>query len=216
MATSSSTPEYEQIDDPSEYNQRRRLSAIQDARERVMEQRRQALELETYGQIREDLGQTIVREAVEDYVMEVEQLVRRAEDRLTPEESEHDTAWYWEEANLGAVYLPDKGGEYPIHGLQAFLDFPSPYKAEWYEEAEPPAGFTKHPEADSEGVVHRSAAVQLPKSVSMNAYRVVNRFLAASGLDANPEKTLPEYGFRELEDYEIEELEAAGVTVDHG
>lgn len=216
MATSDAeASDFERIDDPAEYNQRRRLKSIQDTRERVFEQRRHALDLESRGHIPESLSRTIVREAVEDYVMEVEQLVKRAENRLGTDD-DTNTAWYWEQTNLGAVYLPDHGSHRVLNGLQEFLDFPSPYEAHWLEEADPPPGFSRHPDADEDGVVEMHATVQLPQDVSMAAFRTVNQFLAASGLDANPKKTLPEYGFRELEDFEIEELEEAGVHVDHG
>jgi hypothetical protein len=218
------------VDDPGEYNQRRRLRALGDARERVFAQRRHALDEYALGNISALMRDTIVREAVESLILEIEQLVvgdhfmddqlaealpngaTRSEvsptaARYSDREDEWGGEWFWHEAPLGSVTRPDTGAEVPIQGLRGFLEFPNPMVVSWEEDLDPPAGFSTHPKGETDT---RTEQVQLPEWVSMTAYRVAAAFLNQVGLDARLEDELPTFGFVELDDDELDALDETG------
>lgn len=202
-----SDDEFSAIDDPGEFNQRRRLKAIQDARERVYKQRAHALDLEAVGAISTQTKRQIIREAVTDLVLEVEQLIIGN----TEENQDNPGNKYWTEAQIGAIPLAD-GSTYPLFGLHDFLSAPNPIVQTWTEEPDAPPGFDVHP--NRKEARERREETQIPEEVSMRAFRLVTKFLNDVGLDAQPEETLPTFGFKELEDWEIEEAREAGVIVD--
>jgi len=200
VTTETAQTEFDSIDDPGEYNQKRRLKQIADTRDRVFQQRRHALDLEANGEIGEQMKRTIIREAVADLVLEVEHLITAQK-----EDGDWPGQQYWKTAELGSVAIPEQGQNIPVNGLKGFLEFPNPAVVTWVEEPDAPPGFSTHP--DREQRRQRSKQIQLPEEISMRAFRSVTEFLKASGLDAELEEQLPEHGFRELDDDELAELQ---------
>jgi len=205
----------DEIDDPGEYNQRRRLRAIHDARERVLEQRRHALDLRAVGHINQRQYQSVVREAVESFIMEIEQLLKRfeadAEPNLDDDGDARPPSWYLEDAPLGTATIPPTNDAYEFRGLQSVLEFPDPYVASWQDKERPPAGFSTHPHGETQ---QRSEKVQIPEQVLLNAVRCGMEFLNAVGLDAEVEDTTPEFGFREVDEAELADIDFDEVPLD--
>lgn len=197
------TADFEQVDDPAEYNQRRRIRAIHDARERVMQQRRRALDLRAHNQVSKRQYHDIIREATESFVLEIEQLLRRYRDdaALTLDANSRAASWYLERAPLGTMTLPPGGREIEFQGLQSILDAPNPIKCEWEEPREAPAGFAKHPKGATET---QRRKVQVSEDILVNAVRIGMEFLSQVGLDLKVDEDQPDYGL----DYE-DILEAA-------
>lgn len=217
----SRTDDLDQIDDPGEYNQRRRIRAIHDARERIFEQRRRALDMKSSGRISEQQYLKILREAVESFLLEIEQLLHRyaAETRddyddhaETDDEPEASPSHYLTDVELGGVTIPPDGNEETFDGLLSILEFPDPYVAEWETYQSPPPGLSMHP--DGGGTLHREE-VQIPERVLLKATREATGFLNEVGLDAEIESDTPEYGFRELDSDELDALDDVD-EFDHG
>jgi hypothetical protein len=174
----------EDIDDPEGYNRRRRLRAVHDARERILEQRRSALDLKAIGRIGERTYRDILRESVESFVLEIEQVLRRyeadAEPNLNEDSDARAPSWYLDDAPLGQVRLPPDGQRYSFEGLLSVLEAPDPIICEWQDTPDPPAGFKSHPLASTDT---RRKEVQIPERVLLDAVRVGMRFLSDAGLD---------------------------------
>jgi hypothetical protein len=174
----------DEVDDPSEYNQRRRIRAIHDARERILEQRRRALDLRAHNQISKRQYHDILREATESFILEIEQLLKRYKNNpaLTLDSGidDREPAWYLEQAPLGAMTLPPGDREIEFAGLQAVLDAPNPIVCEWKEKKEPPMGFSSHPKGETET---QRRNVQISEDVLLNAVRIGMEFLSQVGLD---------------------------------
>lgn len=174
----------EEIDDPEGYNRRRRLRAVHDARERILEQRRSALDLKAVGRITERTYRDILRESVESFILEIEQVLRRyeadAEPNLDPLSEAKAPSWYLNDAPLGEVRLPPDGQLYVFEGLLSILEAPDPIICEWQDTPDAPAGFDSHPLATT---TTQREEVQIPERVLLNAVRVGMRFLNDAGLD---------------------------------
>jgi len=191
--------DFEEVDDPAEYNQRRRIRAIHDARERVMQQRRRALDLRAHNQVSERQYHDIIREAVESFVLEIEELLKRYRDdpalTMDANANSREASWYLEKAPLGTMTLPPGDREVGFNGLQAVLDAPNPIVCEWDETADAPAGFASHPMGETET---RRRKVQVSEDILVNAVRIGMEFLSEVGLDLKVDEDQPDYGF----DYE--------------
>jgi hypothetical protein len=192
------SPALDEIEDPGEYNQRRRIRAIHDARERFMEQRRRALDLRAHNQVSERQYHDIIREAAESFVLEIEELLKRYRDdpALTLGTKSRAASWYLERVTLGAMTLPPGGREIEFQGLQSILDAPNPIVCEWDEEADAPAGFAAHPMGETE--THRRN-VQVPEDVLVNAVRTGMEFLSQIGLDLRLDEDQGDSGFEYID-----------------
>jgi len=188
--------DFEEVDDPGEYNQRRRIRAIHDARERVLEQRRRALDLRAHNQISKRQYHDILREATESFILEIEQLLRRYKNdpalTLDSDIDGREPSWYLQEAPLGSMTLPSGDQKLGFTGLQDVLDAPNPIVCEWEEKADAPAGFETHPMGDTE-TQHRK--VQIPEDVLLNAARFAMEFLSQVGLDLEVDEDRGDHGF---------------------
>ena len=193
-----------EIDDPGEYNQRRRIRAIHDARERVFEQRRRALDLQAQGSISRRTFRDIVRESVESFVFEIEQVLRRyqadAEPNLDPGSGARPPTWYLKGADLGNMMLPPDGRERDFRGLLSVVEAPDPFVCEWQQQPSPPAGFESHPLAQAET---QRREVQIPEKVLLNAVRTGMQFLSEVGLDAEVEDSIPTATFDDVEESQL-------------
>jgi len=211
----------DEIDDPGEYNQRRRIRAIHDARERVLNQRRHAKDLKATGMITTQDYESILREAVGSFVIEIEQLLRRYQHTHDPDttnteteaepDSHHPPSWYLNDAPLGTVTIPPDGTIHKFTGLQSVIEFPDPHTVTWETSQTPPAGFSTHP--DNNTTTHQRE-VQIPEPVLMKAVRVGMQFLNTIGMDAEIEDSLPTIGFREVKEEDLEDLTDGEVMVD--
>jgi hypothetical protein len=206
------TVDFEEVDDPAEYNQRRRIRAIHDARERVMQQRRRALDLRARNQVSKRQYHDIIRESVESFVLEIEELLKRYRDdpALTLDAKSRAASWYLERASLGTMTLPPGGREIEFQGLQSILDAPNPIVCEWEEAREAPLGFEGHPLGETET---QRQKVQVPEDVLMNAVRTGMEFLSQIGLDLRVDEEHGDTGFG-YEDVLEEAPQAAGELPD--
>jgi len=184
-----------EIDDPGEYNQRRRIRAIHDARERVFEQRRRALDLRARG------------------VISQRQYQADAEPNLDANSEVPPPSWYLEDVDLGAMRLPPDGQEVVFNGLLSILEAPDPFVCEWQERREAPMGFEGHPLGETET---KRRKIQIREGILLNALRAGMRFLSEIGMDAELEKSTPAKAFRELEEAEVLESDMEVPVDDRG
>ena len=196
----------DEIDDPGEYNQRRRIRAIHDARERVFEQRRRGLDLQARGEITRRQHRDILRESVESFILEIEQLLGRyqaqAEPNLDPESDAKAPSWYLQDVDLGVMGLPPDGQEVVFNGLLSILDAPDPFVREWEQAPDAPAGFDGHPLATTETTRRET---QIREGILLNAVRAGMQFLSEVGMDAELKKSTPTKAFRELEEPDVDD-----------
>ena len=185
-----------EIDDPGEYNQRRRIRAIHDARERVFEQRRRGLDLRARGVIGQRQYRDILRESVESFILEIEQLLRRyqadAEPNLDADSDVPPPPWYLEDVDLGIMRLPPDAQELVFDGLLSVVEAPDPFVREWEERPDAPAGFEGHPLAKTE-TKHRE--IQIREGILLNAVRAGMQFLGDVGLDVEMGDGVRDAGF---------------------
>ena len=166
----------EEIADPNEYNQRRRLKSIQDARDRVISQRRNALDAYSLGKISEFVLETILREAVQDFLLEVEQLVQHRDAAVWEPDADE------ENAELGVLRIPETREVRRYTSLEQFIAEDNPITVDYRERKEAPPGFAAPPSGDEYEV--KTARYQIPTDVSIAAYRRVTSFLHDIGLYA--------------------------------
>jgi hypothetical protein len=188
MSTDTDT-DFDQIDDPGEYNQRRRVRAINNARERVFEQRRRGLDMLHHNRISEFTYKTILREAVETLIMEVEDQLQNFDADSEGDGQEHGPQYYWEDVELGSVSIPPNGDQYHFTGLESILEFDDPLVVSWVEHTEPPAGFSTHPEGQTE---QRRERIQIPSDVLMSGARETMAFLDNIGLGLHLQDETPQ------------------------
>jgi len=189
------TSDFEEVDDPGEYNQRRRIKAIHDARERVFEQRRRALDLQAKGRVNQMQYRSVLREAVESFILEIEQLLRHYESdpSLTLDgDGAPGASWYLEEAQLGTMTLPPNDEELEFTGLIDILSASDPIVRQWEEEQEPPMGFSSHPEYGPET---KERKIQISEEILLNAARLGMKFLSQVGLDLKVNEGQRDHGF---------------------
>lgn len=180
----------EGVDDPSDLKQRRRIEALLRARERVAEQSRKALDFQAKGQVGDTLARRMVRQAVEEYALESEHVIRshlpnvprgetpNFEDRPKKQEA----AWYvWNDVELGALDMNTDVKEF--RGLHSFVEAPRVIEETWTET-------TGNPVGGAETSTHR-ATHEIPMEVSKRAYRALNYFWHQVGMDIEMETKRP-------------------------
>lgn len=172
----SSQADFSTSDDSEDVNRQRRLNAIHDARETVVDRRRRVDDALTYNEITEQTANTVLRREVENYIHEVEWLMDDAD-------TSRD---YWAGVELGAMVMPD-GNTYEFVGLQSIVETADPIHYQWESEEED--------DWDGRTVNKHEETVQIPRDVLMNAYRAVNGFLFEIGLDLGLDDGPTEYGF---------------------
>lgn len=165
----------------------KRFEEIHDSRMRVLQQERKAADGLLEGEIDQLTANMVIRRAVENYIYEVENLVKPPSKKTNLSDKD-----YWNDVELGEFELPD-GQSVKFEGLKSVLEAPNPFVVQTTERRERPLrGETK------ETVTHR---VQIPRSILMNAYRQVNTFLAEIGMEIDPTDDQTEtWHFREITD----------------
>lgn len=191
-----------EVEDPSDYNQRKRLEAISHARTVVTETYRQA---QANGKTGEK-GARAVHAAVTAFIQEIEWLVGEHGDRtyyeapvgeVVIEPPVDEKVWTnrhadspisltgdgMHKANVHAGYEPQPK-KHAITGIltdeatgPGFLDFPVIVSASWDDVL----ASVRH---KGDKVWQASASELIPMQVSMQAFRMGTRFLADFGLDA--------------------------------
>jgi hypothetical protein len=193
-------PDEFEVADPSEYKQKRRIRDILDAKNHVIETKREIRHGVLLGQLDEQTGNHALRDAVEDLIYEVEPVLKGHPKKLQywggladedgnpvredghgqlvvvreDEEYAFDDDPLWTGPHLGTMVLPDGDG-YEFHGLGDVVQTPDPMVIEWEEETDD--------EYDGEETETKQEVVQIPQDVLMSAYRTTNAFLFEIGLD---------------------------------
>lgn len=179
------------VADPDEYTQTRRLRAIHDARENVVQTRNQVEEAEIFQDFDPDAGRRLVRRAVENYALEVEPLVRDADSRTDRD--------YWSGVELGTMAIHPPGwfadvladpGVYTVNGsgIPEPVGFTFNGLESLFDAGRPPAAaFEMTVQKKHEGVqtVTDTVPREIPLDVLENAYRTLNRVLRDLGIDAS-------------------------------
>lgn len=166
--------------DPSEVNAGQRIRDIHNARDHVREVQRTITELRIRRSVDEQAMLTAFRNALENYILEVEWLIRspRAasdEDRTRVEVTREELeSYYWEDVRLGSQDLPD-GRVLGFDGLRSIINSPNPLVVTVEEESSQPGRAST--------VVSNEYHVQIEEEVLKRAYRQVNAFLAEVDLE---------------------------------
>jgi len=192
------------ISDPDEFSQTRRLRAIHDARDRVIDTRDRVEEARVLEKLDPRAGRQLFRRAVENYVLEVEELL--TDDEVTTEVD------YWNGIELGSMVIEPpasfhqlldddhtylvpgsqipQGREITFYGVKSVLDAGRPETYTFSIEVE-----RKHHGAET---VTETVGKEVPLRVSENAYRALNRFLHDVDVSLGMEEGIREYGFEEV------------------
>ncbi len=186
MSRTNPERETEGVSDPSDYIQNHRSRSILDRRDIVIEQREKALELEIYGEINSDLASKMVRTAVEAYVFELEHKIKEhlpdePTDRGELSMEEQAARYVWYEVDLGSV--DREHVSYSFSGLREYINAPSQLVESFTVEKSDPVHGSR--------VVEESVGFEIPREISMNAYRALNYYANVLGLDVNTDDKLP-------------------------
>lgn len=210
-----------EVPDPDGFRQQRRMKDILEARKRVLEKRREASELYHFGEIDEETRNTILRSAVEEFIIETEGLMKDCDtnrqyfhtaqpvldedgDQVATDDGDPAVKYG---VRLGDMQLPS-GTVREFHGLESIISAENPLSDRWIEVNDGHVG------GRSETV--ETATLQIDERVLLNAYRTVNAFLLEIGMDLDTEEDeLPTFGFRELDEETIKELEEDDAPVDN-
>lgn len=186
--------------DAQEYKQKRRLRRILDAHDQVEERANEAFELYSLGQINRHGKNTVLLQAVKQYIREVFQLLRLYEQDDTTGPKSY---LYRNEGQniLGRIEMEHRD-DIIFEGLADVLLADPTYVETWEKERD-----QRHGTSLTE-TYQREYSV--PETVSWKAYLEVNEFLTEQHslelqFEALEDK-LPEWGFTEIADEDDEEL----------
>ena len=163
-----------------------RFREIHDARQRVVEARTQLMEAQIIGRIDEARAAMILRQAVESYLLELEDLANPPNaDRPTETD-------YWNDVYLGAIELPD-GAVVEVYGFDDLLELPDQFEVGVEVE--------KHVPRKGSVVETETQVAHVPKRILRNAFRQANYFCAEIGLELDPKQNEERvFRFRKIED----------------
>ncbi len=172
----------QEVPDPEGYRQHERTKHILNARKRVLEKKRQADELLHGNQITEQTRDTVLRSAVEEYLLEVETLMKECDTDKN----------YWGDVKetedgevvrtgvpIGQMGLPN-GGALQFRGVGMILDQPNPITVQWKEQVSNTMAGAQ--------LERREEEVQIPAKILLKAYRMVNEFLMEINMDLDTEE----------------------------
>lgn len=163
--------------DPNEKNISLRIDEIHEAIGTVKKKRTGTSAALATGEIDGFDARSIVREAVELLIEEVE-MVAKQTDYLKEEYWEGD-----EDDPLGVIEVDNADtAPHVIAGLEDYVQFENPLVITEEIEPDPPMGMAGPPTIEAvEGV--KTTEVQMPREISINAYRRVRGLLSEVGLD---------------------------------
>lgn len=178
--------ELDGVTDPSDINQKRRINLINNLREQFHEQYDKIYDKLAAGQIGEQLARKMLRQAVKQYALESEQVIRAnlPDTNSDPREwtQEQEAAYHtWKERDLGALEMRTQTIEFT--GVEDFLEAPRIFTDTWRETADTPVGGTDE--------ALNQEQHEIPLEVSERAYRALNYFWFEFGLDVKMDEKLP-------------------------
>lgn len=178
------------VADPEEYSQSRRLRAIHNARENVLDTRNNILEAQLSNGFSDQLARRYFRQAVENYILEVEPLLTSGDVECAPA--------YWENEYLGSftVHPPAELTQRPddphthivgsdsipepetvgLYGLKDLIERTWPHTET----------FTLRINAKHDGIrsLSRTVSAEPSMDVLLSAFRQTNGFLQEIEIDA--------------------------------
>ena len=154
----------------------KRFEEIHDARQKAIETKQSIHKAWIIGRIDYETASRMYRAAVEDYILELKEMIRSAEDELEVD--------YWDGRLLGEIEFPD-GSTRAIRGLSAIIELPEMIEYSYEKEVDKPReGRT------TEQVTER---VPIPLDVSRTAFQECNHFLNDAGYELAPKLHGGEY-----------------------
>jgi hypothetical protein len=185
--------------DAQEYKQKRRLRRILDAHDRVEDRASEAFELYSLGEINRHGKNTVLLQAVKQYIREVFQLLRLYEQDADTGEKSY---LYRNEGQniLGRIEM-EHDPDVVFEGLADVLLADPTYVETWEEEFEQRHGASRTETYQRE--------YSVPETISWKAYLEVNEFLTEQHslelqFEALEDK-LPEWGFTEIPEDEADD-----------
>lgn len=166
--------------DAEEYKQKRRLERILDARDKVEEKQDNAAEMVAEGHLSNDGKNIVILHAVQEYIREVYNLLMDYHEDAEGNRADVDPD-YWGGWQIGSIDMVTDD-EVEFEGLGAILYADNFYQESWTEEVTQRHG--------PDGVETYQQQHTVPEEVSVNAYLLVNKFLAnETNLDLEFEST---------------------------
>lgn len=180
-------PEYA-VADPEEFNQTQRLRTINEVRKQAGEAIQATMtQLRTEDDFDVTDRQQILRAAVYRYLTEIEWLAVKAEDTELLKDTEFGTVELvpqdlknllngQADGRVRVIGKPDlKPWTHPIKGIQGYLTAPEVFEHTWTVQVD-----TRH---GGPQPVPETRASYMPAHISLNAFRMANRFLSKNGID---------------------------------
>jgi len=176
--------------DAEDYVERRRQKEVLDAVQFVSETHNATESEYERGQIELDTRRAEVRMAVNNLIMETEQLIRKSGDASVLEQEQiaqvtigppqdlvefanRSGTQIWGEASLGPRAV------YTVRGLMGYLNAPTNFSDTWSLRADVPG--------EGPQKLTSTVTVRMPVDISMQVFRVIRRFLADVDLDLGAE-----------------------------
>lgn len=184
-----------EVEDPDKVIQQRRIKSILDARDAVLEARKNALELLAMNRVDSATACRILKETVDGYIRESEQKIREnlpvesyglhidsSEIDETDLQSASQLAAYvaWFAAPLGSVQAQTGDERLEVRGLQNFLNLPHPVVFEYETQTTSAVHGTQ--------TEHQTERQPVPMEVSMQAYSILNAFWNKMDMDVKIEQ----------------------------
>lgn len=206
-----------QVSDPEEYNQQQRLRAINQARQRVENTIEQSMmHLVTADEFGVADRQQVVRAALYSYLTNIEWLIVDAGEKELLQEQplgevqidppEEFVRWADSKGGYPKVIGSASLEPYtrPITGIQGYLTAPEVFSHTWALNVQ-----KRHEQPHS---VERTKHTYMPVHISLNAFRLANRFLQQAGVDINLEEeqhraVVDEEVIKEVEEWRQQNIE---------
>lgn len=192
-------PEYA-VADPEEFNQTQRLRTINEVRKQAGEAIQATMtQLRTEDDFDVTDRQQILRAAVYRYLTEIEWLAVKAEDNEILDEAEfgevtlqpqdiNELVNGQAESGVRVIGSPNlKPFRRPITGIRDYLTAPEVFEKTWTVQVD-----TRH---SGPQPVKETRATYMPAYISLNAFRMANRFLSKNGIDVEIHESEGDAGF---------------------
>lgn len=160
-----------------------RFNEIHDARKRAIETKQSIYKAWIAGRINYETATRMYRGVVEDYVIEIEDLIHSSGDDLDDD--------YWNGVWLGDIELPN-GETRRIRGLRSILELPEKMEVSYQKQVAHPRKGTTTEEVTEE--------VDIPMEIPRAAFQHCNHFLSDIGLelDIQPSR-VAEFDYSDIE-----------------
>lgn len=193
-------------EDAGALNIRQRIQSVHEARARVRDMNHEITVRTIEGAVDDFAANSALRSALQNYLIEVEWLIREAgrtevsegnsegeavEDGGTEPKEVRLEREYWNEVDLGEMTFPNGRSEH-FRGLRQILEAPDPFTVSTTEPVKDPI------RGESSDTTQIDA--QIPRHVLLKAFRQTNRFLAEIGLDIQlqPETVEASFDYSDL------------------